>query len=67
MKKVAIFSDVDGTIYPFPSGILSKKNKDKVNEIVDRGVEFIINTLAILYDKIKNLANNLKARYHHLF
>ncbi|MCU9935766.1 HAD hydrolase family protein [Mycoplasmopsis cynos] len=44
MKKVAIFSDVDGTIYPFPSGILSKKNKDKVNEIVDRGVEFIINT-----------------------
>ncbi|WP_416373838.1 HAD hydrolase family protein [Mycoplasmopsis felis] len=57
MKKWAIFSDVDGTIYPFPSKELSEINQNKVKEVVSKGVEFVINTGNGLYQKIQKLAS----------
>ncbi|WP_322902550.1 HAD family hydrolase [Mycoplasmopsis felis] len=63
MKKWAIFSDVDGTIYPFPSKELSEINQNKVKEVVSKGVEFVINTGNGPYKKIQKLAASLDARY----
>lgn len=63
MKKWAIFSDVDGTIYPFPSKELSEINQNKVKEVVSKGVEFVINTGNGPYQKIKKLAASLDSRY----
>lgn len=54
MKKWAIFSDVDGTIYPFPSKELSEINQNKVKEVVSKGVEFVINTGNDHIKKYKN-------------
>ncbi|WP_322901529.1 Cof-type HAD-IIB family hydrolase [Mycoplasmopsis felis] len=63
MKKWAIFSDVDGTIYPFPSKELSEINQNKVKEVVSKGVEFVINTGNGPYKKIQKLAASLDGRY----
>ncbi|EIE40361.1 hypothetical protein MCANUF31_00768 [Mycoplasmopsis canis UF31] len=63
MKNVAIFSDVDGTIYPFPGRELPRKNKEKVNEITKKGVHFVISTGNGPYEKIKKLADELGGRY----
>lgn len=63
MRNAAIFSDVDGTIYPFPSKTLAQRNIDKVNEVIKKGVNFIISTGNGPYEKIKKLAETLGARY----
>ncbi|MGZ9763418.1 Cof-type HAD-IIB family hydrolase [Mycoplasma sp. 5912] len=63
MKKWAIFSDVDGTIYPFPSKELTKENVSKIHEVVEKGIPFIINTGNGPYPKIQNLAEKVHSRY----
>ncbi|MBN4084220.1 Cof-type HAD-IIB family hydrolase [Mycoplasma sp. CSL10166] len=63
MKKWVIFSDVDGTIYPFPGKVLSQVNIDKAAEIKEKGVEFVINTGNAPYEKIQRLANQMSSRY----
>ncbi|WP_027121300.1 Cof-type HAD-IIB family hydrolase [Mycoplasma leonicaptivi] len=63
MKKAAIFSDVDGTIYPFPGKNLSQVNIDKTKEINKKNVFFVINTGNGPYEKIQRLADSLCSRY----
>ncbi|TDV24361.1 hypothetical protein BCF59_0323 [Mycoplasmopsis mustelae] len=63
MKKWAIFSDVDGTIYPFPNKKLSDVNQKKIWEVQEKGVEFIINTGNAPYQKIQKLADWANSRY----
>ncbi|QNM93454.1 HAD family phosphatase [Mycoplasma sp. Pen4] len=62
-SKWVIFSDVDGTIYPFPDKTLSDVNKNKVVELKTKGVDFVINTGNPPLEKIKRLAKELNARY----
>ncbi|MFV8470250.1 HAD family hydrolase [Mycoplasma sp. AA7A] len=62
-KTWAIFSDVDGTIYPFPHKQLSEVNKAKVRELADKNIPFVINTGNPPLEKIQRLADTLHARY----
>ncbi|VEU70391.1 Cof-type HAD-IIB family hydrolase [Mycoplasmopsis glycophila] len=63
MNKWVIFSDVDGTIYPFPGKYLAKENVEKVREVTNKGVSFVINTGNGPYQKIQRLADKLNGRY----
>ncbi|TNK82267.1 Cof-type HAD-IIB family hydrolase [Mycoplasmopsis pullorum] len=63
MNKWVIFSDVDGTIYGFPDKKLSNVNKDKLQEIYEKGVNFVIATGNPPYEKIQRLADIAKSRY----
>ncbi|AWX69862.1 Cof-type HAD-IIB family hydrolase [Mycoplasmopsis anatis] len=62
-SKWAIFSDVDGTIYGFPDKILPETNRQKLLEITEKGVPFILNTGNGPFEKIKKLASLTKSRY----
>ncbi|WP_426461557.1 Cof-type HAD-IIB family hydrolase [Mycoplasma hafezii] len=63
MHKWAVFSDVDGTIYPFPSKELAVETIQKTAEITKKGVPFVINTGNGPYEKIQRLADQLSGRY----
>ncbi|EFF41754.1 Cof-type HAD-IIB family hydrolase [Mycoplasmopsis alligatoris] len=63
MKKWAVFSDVDGTIYGFPNKILPLENELKAIELEKRNVPFIINTGNGPLEKIQRLAEKLKSKY----
>ncbi|WP_036452758.1 Cof-type HAD-IIB family hydrolase [Mycoplasma buteonis] len=63
MQKWAIFSDVDGTIYPFPHKTLAPETINKAAEISKKGIEFVINTGNGPYQKIQRLADELSSRY----
>ncbi|WLP85795.1 HAD family hydrolase [Mycoplasma seminis] len=62
-KKWAIFSDVDGTIYPFPDKQLSEVNRAKVRELAEKNIPFVINTGNPPLAKIQRLADELNVRY----
>lgn len=63
MKKWAVFSDVDGTIYGFPDKKLLEKNKNKILELERKNIPFVINTGNGPFQKIQRLADTLKTRY----
>ncbi|MEX0363824.1 HAD family hydrolase [Mycoplasmopsis synoviae] len=63
MKKWAVFSDVDGTIYPFPSKNLTETVKKRCQLLKEENVSFFINTGNPPLDKIKKLATKLNSRY----
>ncbi|SJZ61710.1 Cof-type HAD-IIB family hydrolase [Mycoplasmopsis verecunda] len=62
-KKWVIFSDVDGTIYPFPDKILSDVNRSKIRELAEKNIPFVINTGNPPLPKIQRLADELNVRY----
>lgn len=62
-NKWAIFSDVDGTIYPFPEKQLTQVNISKIEELNQKGVPFILNTGNPPYQKIQRLADQFKSPY----
>ncbi|WP_406614665.1 Cof-type HAD-IIB family hydrolase [Mycoplasma corogypsi] len=63
MSKFAVFSDVDGTIYPFPGKHLDPKTSSYVEKLAQKDVPFVINTGNGPYPKIQKLADKLNARY----
>lgn len=63
MNKWVIFSDVDGTIYPFPNKELSNEIINKTKELSEKNIPFVINTGNGPYEKIQRLANELSGRY----
>ncbi|ADE19737.1 Cof-type HAD-IIB family hydrolase [Mycoplasma crocodyli] len=63
MKKWAIFSDVDGTIYGFPDKKLLPEVKSKISELKVKNIPFVINTGNAPFKKIQKLADELHSRY----
>ena len=63
--KLIIFSDVDGTVYPtYPKKqTIHKNNYEQIALAQEKGLEFIICTGNGFFNEMKNLANELKARY----
>ncbi|WP_406615363.1 Cof-type HAD-IIB family hydrolase [Mycoplasmopsis hyopharyngis] len=62
--KRIIFSDVDGTIYPFPGKVLHPKTKDYLQHLKEKhDAEFILNTGNGPFEKIKRLARAINCRY----
>lgn len=62
--KRIVFSDVDGTIYPFPNKNLHPKTKEYLETLREKfDTEFIINTGNPPFEKIKRLARTLNCRY----
>ncbi|UUM20051.1 MULTISPECIES: HAD family hydrolase [unclassified Mycoplasma] len=62
-NKWAIFSDVDGTIYSFPDKKLTAGNLEKIHELKEKDIPFILNTGNPPYKKIQNLADQTHAPY----
>ncbi|WP_156921640.1 HAD family hydrolase [Mycoplasmopsis cricetuli] len=62
-SKWVIFSDVDGTIYPFPDKTLSEVNLNKLKEIKEKNIPFVLNTGNPPYKKIQKLADITNGRY----
>ncbi|QGZ97633.1 HAD-IIB family hydrolase [Mycoplasma sp. NEAQ87857] len=63
MNKWAIFSDVDGTIYPFPDKTLSTNTINKTKELSLKNIPFVINTGNGPFNKIQRLCDQLSSRY----
>ncbi|ENY69599.1 Hypothetical protein, putative HAD hydrolase [Mycoplasmopsis bovigenitalium 51080] len=61
--KRIIFSDIDGTIYPFSNRVLSEETKKSILDSYNDGVEFVLATGNPALPKIQDLANELNARY----
>lgn len=61
--KRIIFSDIDGTIYPFSNRVLSDETKKTILDSYNDGVEFVLATGNPAFQKNKDLANELNARY----
>lgn len=62
--KRIIFSDVDGTIYPFPSKILHPETKNFIENLKQKhDAEFVIATGNATFQKIIDLAKKLNSNY----
>ncbi|QDF64749.1 Cof-type HAD-IIB family hydrolase [Mycoplasma nasistruthionis] len=62
-NKWAIFSDVDGTIYPFPDKTLSDVTKNKIRWLKTQNIPFVLNTGNPPLAKIQRLAEQLDIQY----
>ncbi|WP_338822609.1 Cof-type HAD-IIB family hydrolase [Mycoplasmopsis felifaucium] len=64
MIKRLIFSDIDGTLYGFPSKkLLESTKQDILSAIKDDGVELILTTGNPLLPKLTKLVKELNSRY----
>lgn len=62
-KKHVVFTDVDGTIYPFPDKTFTKQTLDKFEELKIKGVPVVLNTGNPASAKIQKLAEKVHSDY----
>ncbi|MBU4691595.1 HAD family hydrolase [Mycoplasma sp. ES3225-GEN-MYC] len=61
--KRVVFSDVDGTIYEYPTRIITPENKRTIINAKVEDVEFVITTGNPLFQKMKDLTREFESRY----